>query len=477
MHGHFARLGRLGRREFLRAGALPLMGLGLADLLRTGAGAAQTRRADAVLFIFMSGGPSQLDIWDLKPDAPAEVRGEFKPVATAVPGMQICEHLPRLARRAGKFALLRSLTHKSNLHSNGHAMILAGVNDVPVGFDANRPTRHDWPSLAAVAGRLLPGRGGFPGSVVLPHPLVHRTGRVIPGQFAGWLGNRFDPWVATTATHCTGYGACPDCFHFEGLPTRHASEPLFGPPGELRLHPTLSAGRLGRRMNLLQQVEQQRRDLESSAVGPVDEYRRRAVSMLTAPQVARAFDLNAEPDKVRDAYGRNQFGNSLLLARRLIESGVGLVQVNLGNNETWDTHQSAFPLLRDKLLPTTDRCLSALLDDLEGRGMLERTLIVTAGEFGRTPKISSLPGAAYAGRDHWGPAQSCFVAGGGIRGGTIVGATDAIGAFPAREPASPADLAATIYSAVGIDPRSELRDELGRPLVINDGRPIAGLLG
>jgi hypothetical protein len=464
------------RRGFLRIGGL--VGLGLAELLRKEADAGVQSGVRSVVYLFQSGGPAQHETWDLKPDAPSTVRGEFRPIATNVPGVLVCEHLPELARRADRFALLRSFSHSSNDHSLGHHIMLTGRASAPAGFDPNRPTLNDWPSLASVVTYATRGRTlDLPAAVVLPHLLIHRTGRTIPGQMAGRMDSRFDPWLLDLAPECPGgYGACPHCFHFENLNFHHAGSAEFKAPG-LDLPQGLSLGRLDGRARLLQALEALRREVDRRAeTAPLDRYHGQALSLLTSRSTARAFDLRGEDPRILDRYGRHQFGRSLVLARRLVEAGVRLVQVNLGNDETWDTHQSAWPVLKDKLLPPLDQSLSALLDDLEARGLLDRTLIVMGGEFGRTPRISTLPGASLAGRDHWGAVQTLFFAGGGVRGGTVVGASDALGGYPKTRPFGPDDLAATIYAALGLDPKLEYPDRLGRPFAACLGEPIRELL-
>ncbi|MGE3819341.1 MAG: DUF1501 domain-containing protein, partial [Isosphaeraceae bacterium] len=356
---------------------------------------------------------------------------------------------------------------------------LTGHDAMPTGFDPNRPTHNDWPSLPAVVTYALRGeRSEVPPAVVLPHLLIHRTGRTIPGQMAGRMDGKYDPMLLNVAPECSGgYGACPNCFHFENLNFQHKGEPSaeFQAPG-LDLPQGLTLPRIGRRATLLRAVESYRRALDRRAEdASVDRFRGQALAILTSKETARAFDVHQEDPRTLDRYGRHQFGRSLVLARRLVEAGTRMVQVNLGNNETWDTHQSAWPVLKDKLLPPLDQALSALLDDLAARGLLERTLIVMAGEFGRTPRISKLPGVPLAGRDHWGASQSVFVAGAGVRGGTVVGATDPIGAYPKTAPVRPSDLAATVYQAMGLGANPEYRDRLDRPFAATQGTPIADL--
>lgn len=468
---------RVPRRAFLRVGALGLTGLGLGDLLRREAEAGSSATECSVIYLFQSGGPAQHETFDLKPDAPSGVRGEFNPIATATPGLEICEHLPRLAARSHQFALLRSFSHASNDHSLGHHLMLTGSDAMPVGFDPNRPTPNDCPSMATVVNYTLRGRRSeLPPSVILPLFLVHRSGRVVPGQLAGRMDAKYDPMVLNVAPDCAGgYGACPACFHFENLKFTHKGEPAadFTAPG-LDLPEGLTLHRVGGRAALLKAVEGLRRDADSA--GPaLDRFRGQALSILTSERTARAFDIHREDPRTLDRYGRHQFGRSLVLARRLVEAGTRMVQVNLGDNETWDTHQSAWPVLKDKLLPPLDQALSALLDDLDARGLLSRTLIVMGGEFGRTPKISTLPGVPLAGRDHWGAAQTLFFAGAGVRGGTVVGATDRLGGYPKSPAYRPSDLAATIYKVLGLGPNPEYRDRLNRPFAATIGNPIEPL--
>jgi hypothetical protein len=478
---------RLGRRQFLQAGGLGLAGLGLGDLLRRDAEAAADSlrvaapRAHSVIYLFQSGGPAQHETWDLKPDAPLGIRGEFAPIDTVTPGLQICEHLPELARRSDKFALLRSFAHASNDHSFGHHMMLTGSDERPTGFDPNRPTLDDLPSMAAVVSYLARANDrksgpGVPASVILPHLLIHRTGRTIPGQLAGRMDSRHDPWLLNVAPECKGgYGACPHCFHFADPTFRHVGGSEFTAPG-LDLPQGLTLARLGRRDSLLRTIEDLRRSVDRQASTlALDRYHGQALALLTSERTARAFDIHREDPRTLDRYGRHQFGRSFVLARRLVEAGVRMVQVNVGNNETWDTHQSAWPVLKDRLLPPLDQALSALLDDLEARGLLASTLIVMGGEFGRTPRISTLPGAKLAGRDHWGAVQSLFLAGGGVHGGTVVGASDRLGGYPRSQAYHPADLSATLYAALGFGANPEFRDRLGRPQPASRGKPISAL--
>lgn len=475
----------LTRRVAIQAGAIGLLGLGSNHLeaLRAANGAvtpsqpAVRPKARAAIFIFLSGGLAQHDSFDLKPDAPEDIRGEFRPIATRTTGIQICEHLPMLAKRSEHWSLVRSLTHPSNDHSAGHHMMLTGRTPLPTGFNPSAPRPNDWPSIAAMAGALTPRRNNLPPAVVLPERLVHYSGRVIPGQFGGILGERRDPWfIEASPYNPLGYGAYPE-FEFDHqqrdkMPRRTA----FQAPN-LTLPEWLGSGRLAQRLDLVRQIDLQREQLDRSATTEsLDRYREGAVSLLMDGRVRHAFDVTNADDKTQDRYGRNAFGWSLLMARRLVEAGVNLVQVNLGNNETWDTHGNAFPHLKEKLFPPTDRAISALLDDLVASGLLDSTLLVMAGEFGRTPKVSRLPQHyKLPGRDHWGRVQTVFFAGGGTSGGRVVGASDKSGAVPAADPQTPESMAATIYRALGIPPTAVWSDDLDRPHPVYFGEPIARL--
>lgn len=469
---------RISRRTAIQAGAVGLLGLGMnhVEALRAAAREHRTPRAKAVIYIFLSGGLAQQDSFDPKPDAPDSVRGEFQTIATKTPGFFVCEHLPQLAARSEKWAVVRSLTHPYNEHSQGHMVMLSGRTPLPPGFSPQEPKPTDWPSLAAVAGGLMQGVNNLPPAIVLPEKLIHRTGRVIPGQFAGIMGRHRDPWFAKAVPfNAETYGAYPEYeFHHE-RGKEHRAENVFQTPN-LSLPHEMTTGRLGVRVSLARELDAQRRYLETVAtVEDFDRYRQSAISLLADPVTQRAFDITQIDEKTQERYGKHSFGQSLLMARQLVEAGVSLVQVNLGNNETWDTHQAAFPNLKNFLLPPTDQAVSALLDDLEERGLLDQTLIVMAGEFGRTPRIFNIPQAKLPGRDHWGAVQSVFFAGGGVRGGTVIGASDKIGGYPAADAQSPDNMASTIYSALGLPPTAAWRDEADRPHHIYNADPIAGL--
>jgi hypothetical protein len=436
-------------------------------------------KAKSVIYIFLSGGLSQLDSFDLKPDGPIETRGEFKPIRTRTPGIEICEHLPELARCSDKWALVRSLTHKCNDHSLGHHIMLTGRSDTPANFDPSKPKDTDYPSMASLATALLPRTANnLPPAIVLPEKLKHFTGRLINGQFGGQLGRQFDPWfLEMSPYHPQHYGAYPQyLFHHEHGQMK--DERLSFESPHLALPQGLGMARVLDRISLRDTLETQSRAYEAAATGEpgFDRYREAAVSLLTNGKVHEAFNLEHADPRMLDRYGRNSFGWSLLIARQLVEVGVSLVQVNLGNDESWDTHQANFPNLKDFLLPPMDRAVSALIEDLESRGLLDDTLIVMGSEFGRTPKISTLPGSSLPGRDHWGAAQTMFFAGGGVKGGQVIGETDRSGAFPAKDPQTPENLAATIYRALGLPKSIDWHDVTGRPFPLYHADPIKGLM-
>lgn len=452
----------VNRREFLRAGGLSLFGLGLPHLLQARAAAAQRHpRARACILLFMWGGPAQQDTWDMKPEAPAEYRGEFRPIASSAPGLQVCEHLPRLASRAHKLAVIRSMTHDDVNHTTATHFLLTG-KPAPPG-----PLSDDWPSYGAVLSRLGRGRGPLPPFISMMPVVPNGAPRFVEeshGQGAGLLGPVYNPM------RIDADGSRPDY-----------------QVGEFALRAELTPLRSGGRRQLLHSLDEQRQTLEHHAgVRAMYTHYRRAFSLLAAPEVTQAFDLSREPRFVRERYGMNVHGQSVLQARRLVEAGVPIVTVFWPNDGItnvsvyWDTHNRNFIDLKERLCPVTDLAFSALLDDLEERGLLDETLVVWTGEMGRTPRVGqSVVGGAGAGRDgrdHWGKVFTTVLAGGGIRGGIIHGSSDRFAAEPASHPTRPADLAATIYHCLGIDPRLEIRDRLERPMTLCDGNLIEAIL-
>lgn len=478
----------VARRTAVQAGALGLIGLGTnhlealraADQRITGAGAGT---AKTVLYIFLSGGLAQHESFDLKPDAPDGIRGEFQPIQTATPGIHICEHLPGLAQRSERWALLRSLTHPTNGHTLGHYYMLTGRSTTPAGFKGDRvPRASDWPSIMSVAGSAVaPPQNNLPPSIVLPERLVHWQGGTIPGNYGGQMGAQHDPYFIEASPYGNPLwrGAYPGYSLSDSSrnPPKHPDARHFQAPS-LTLPVGLTRGRLDVRRRLLNRLDDQRQALaEQAEAVAFDRQRGSAIAMLTDPKIRHAFDVTHAAPKTQDRYGANSFGWSLLMAYRLAEAGVPLIQVNLGNNETWDTHGDAFSRLKEKLFPPTDQALCALLDDLDSSGLLETTMIVMAGEFGRTPKLSTLDKVFYKpGRDHWGAVQTAFFAGGGIRGGTVVGSSDAHGAYPDAAPQKPENMAATMYHALGIPHTAAWRDELERPHQIYHADPIHDLI-
>jgi hypothetical protein len=479
----------ISRRTAVQAGALGLLGLGANHLdglraadsqaMAPGAGTAKT-----ILYIFLSGGLAQQDSFDLKPDAPDGIRGEFRPIQTATPGIQICEHLPELAKRSERWALVRSLTHPTNGHTLGHYYMLTGRSTTPTGFKGDRvPRSTDWPSIMSVAGYSVPPpQNNLPPAIVLPERLVHWQGGTIPGNYGGQMGAHRDPFFIEASPYGDPLwrGAYPGYSLADSSrnPPKHADARVFQAPN-LTMPAGLTRGRLDVRRSLLKALDDQRRQLADSAVSQsFDRERESAISMLTDPKIRKAFDVTNANPKTQERYGANSFGWSLLMAYRLTEAGVPLIQVNLGNNETWDTHGDAFSRLKEQLFPPTDRALCALLDDLDASGLLDTTMIVMAGEFGRTPKLSTLEKVFFKpGRDHWGAVQTALFAGGGICGGTVVGSSDPIGGYPASAPQKPENMAATMYYALGIPHTAAWKDELDRPHQIYHGDPISGLLG
>jgi len=478
----------VSRRTAVQAGALGLVGLGTNHLHALRAADSQAASpgsgsAKTVLYIFLSGGLAQQDSFDLKPHAPDGIRGEFQPIQTATPGIHICEHLPELAKRSQHWALVRSLTHPTNGHTLGHYYMLTGRSSKSIGFKGDRvPRPTDWPSILSVAGYSVPTpQNNLPPAIVLPDRLVHWQGGTIPGNYGGQMGAHRDPFFIEASPYGNPLwrGAYPG-FSLADSSRNPPAQPdarVFQAPS-LKLPAGLTQRRLNVRRDLLRTLDDQRRQLADSAeVRSYDRERESAISMLTNPRIRNAFDVTRADPKTQERYGANSFGWSLLMAYRLTEAGVPLVQVNLGNNETWDTHGDAFSRLKNQLFPPTDRALCALLDDLDASGLLESTMIVMAGEFGRTPKLSTLEKVFYRpGRDHWGAVQTVFFAGGGIRGGTVVGTSDEIGGYPASSPQNPENMAATIYHALGIPHTAAWKDELDRPNHIYHGDPIYGLL-
>jgi hypothetical protein len=450
----------LTRREMLRLGGLGALGLSLPHLLEARGAAATSRRADgsfgnakSCIVLFLMGAPPQHSTWDPKPSAPAEIRGEFGPIATAVPGMHICELLPRLSRWTNHLALLRAVSTGDNAHSSSGYYMMTGRPHQPMNFEnANPGAPNDWPTLGALVQACRPRTGMLPSAIRLPHRIFNTDGSVWPGQDSGFLGRVADPWLFTC---------------------QPGAEPFRIPEFSLDAH--TSAPRLNDRQTLLARLE---RDLasiqQSGALASFNGQQQQAFDILRSAHSGGAVQLEREPAVVRDRYGRSPFGQSVLLARRLIEAGVSLVQVNWyrgpdepSDNPCWDSHVNEGQRLRHVLAPPMDQAFAALLEDLVQRGLLDETLVVCMAEFGRTPRFN-----ARAGRDHWGPVFSVALAGGGIRGGIIHGASDGQGAQPVDGRVQPQDLTATILHCLGIGADAHIHDRLGRPIAACTGEVI-----
>ncbi|MFM8274054.1 MAG: DUF1501 domain-containing protein, partial [Gemmata sp.] len=419
--------------------------------------------ADSCIFIFLWGGPPQQDTWDLKPDAPEGIRSPFKPINTNVPGIQVCDQMPLFAKHADKVAFVRSLSHADNNHEPSVYHMMTGRKD-PTLVSPRNPRRRSHPPNFASAVSYFAPQTEIPATVTVPRPVGH-DGVTYAGTYAGFLGPRYDP--------------------LERLAANKSNEPAAHPDV---LPPDVSATRLQAREGLLKMLQGQDARLQKTGGSDLDEFRGQAMRMIAAPKVREAFALEKEPAKLRDHYGRNEYGESFLLARRLVESGVKVVSViwlyimpNGGVANVWDNHGgtaglggiTGYAMLKEKYcLPPLDRALAALLADLSDRGLLERTLVAVAGEFGRTPKIN-----AQQGRDHWGAAQTALFAGGGVRGGQVYGRTDKQAAYPTDNPVSPDDFLATIYHAMGVDPAAMIPDRENRPHRLCDGKPVFQLFG
>jgi hypothetical protein len=458
--------GGITRREWLRLGGV--FGLGFVLPRASGAGPGSSPgfgKAKSVLFVFASGGQSQIDMWDPKPNAPEEVRGAFRPIRTAVPGTLLCEHLPRLAQLADRYTILRSASHDDLDHGSASYAALTGHMH-PRKSSNPPPSPNDLPTYGAVVQRVRP-------TTRFPYSAVHVNGPalvpiiVAPGQDGGVLGHGFDPLVIGDASQ--------NPVALRGLDPRAE----------------LPAVRLDERRTLLQSVDFHRRSMESNrTLLDMDANYRHAYELLAAPQTRRAFDLESEPNRVRDRYGRHRAGQACLLGRRLVEAGVPLVTVvwnhtNRGQDLTpedidshgWDTHNDIFDVLKSSLLPRFDESFSALLLDLDQRGLLETTLVVCMGEFGRAPQVAVEPKFAGSspGRKHWASVYSLVLAGAGIGRGAVYGSSDRLGAYPKSNAVTPGDIAATMYAALGIDPAGHYLDSTSRPYPIATGWPITGL--
>lgn len=443
----FWRSRQLSRRQMLTAGTLGTLGLTLPGLWDAQAASGLRGTAKSVILLYQWGGPSHLETFDMKPNGPEESRGQFKPIASNVPGVQVCELLPRFAQVMDRFSVIRSITHQFRNHNPPGYYGLTG-HAPPKDDQRLRDTPDLFPHYGSVVDYLKPAPKEIPSFVAMP-AVIH-DGSVVPGQGASFLGKKHDPLLILRD---------PNAADFR-LP-------------ELSLPQNISLDRLNDRRGLLDSLDRQVGLVERlPAAKGLEAYHERAFSMLSSPKVKQAFDLTQEPAKVRDEYGRTMFGQSCLLARRLVEIGVPVVTAYYcrpSGGFIWDTHKDNFPELKNVLLPTTDQTVPTLIRDLEQRGLLKDTLVIWMGEFGRTPKINK-----EAGRDHWSDCYTALMAGGGIKGGFVYGASDAEGAYPTENPVKPDNIAGTLYRALGIDPHTELRDLQNRPLAIA-GDPIREL--
>jgi hypothetical protein len=464
----------LTRRETLKAGALSLLGgcLNLPGLLAAEENRPYQRpgQAKSVIVLYLLGGAATQDMYDLKPNAPAEVRGEFKPIATSVPGIQVCEHLPGMARWLHKTAIVRSLTHKAGCHNT-----LPSYTGLEVVVPDNTITKDTFPpSMGSVCEYLKTGSSDFPAYVYMPCYLGWGQAIRRAGPYAGFLGQRYNPLF----TECRPYadkGAPPERPGHPGVVRGQPNIPDSVLAGEITLD------RLDRRRTLLQQFDDRLRQSETQpALGCFDRIQQRAFNVLTSPKVKAAFNLDAEDRRLLDRYGRTLFGNSALIARRLVEAGVRFVNVTWDiywdrfqlNYDGWDTHTRNFAIMREHNLPHFDCVFTALMQDLQDRGLLDETLVVVMSEMGRTPKING-----NAGRDHWPYCYGTLFAGARIRGGTVYGASDAHAAFVKDKPVSTSDICASIYHCLGIDPEMPVYDRANRPIPISHGgKPIYEIL-
>jgi len=452
----------INRREVLRAGTLPLFGLGLNQLLAQPS-AQRTGKAKACIVLFMWGGPAQQDTWDPKPDAPAQYRGEFKTISTALPGVRVCEHLPMMAKRLDQVALIRSMTHPDVNHTTATHYLLAGRAMAR----QEQQLEEDFPSYGSVLAHKGYGKGPLPPSINLMPVSADNAPRFVEsshGQGAGWLGPVWSPQRIIA----------------------NPSQPNYR-VGEFVLHGDLDLPRVGSRKSLLKDIDSVRASFDrSDAMRAASGNAARAFDLLANPKAAAAFDLSREPESVRERYGRHTHGQTVLQARRLVEAGVPLVTVFWPNDGItnvsvyWDTHNRNFIDLKTRLCPPADQAFSALIDDLKDRGMYDETLIVWTGEMGRTPKVGqSVPGGAGAGRDgrdHWGKVFSAVLAGGGIKKGVVHGSSDRYAAEPSTNPVRPSDLAATIYHCMGLGNSPLITDKIGREIPLTEGEILHSLL-
>jgi uncharacterized protein (DUF1501 family) len=444
----------LTRREWLRIGALGAFGATWPALLRAKTAEDTPRRAKSCILLFLLGAPPQHETWDPKPDAPVEIRGDLKPIRTATTGLLIGELMPKTARWTNRIAVLRAVQTGDSAHSSSAYYMTTGIPHQPIGVENAKPgAPNDWPCLGSLVKKTWLGRCPLPRAITLPEQAANDGNLTWPGQDGGFLGRSADPWLV----NCD------------------PSQPRFNLPG-LELPADVPPMRFDDRRALLKQVDAHLGTVaRSPSLAAQDDRTRQAFDLIASSVTRKAFQIDREDARLRDRYGRHRFGQSVLLARRLIEAGVPLVRVNWTrvagalNNGHWDTHSQNSNAMK-QLMPLFDQTYAALLDDLADRGLLDETLVVVMGEFGRTPKING-----GGGRDHWGSVLSVALAGGGVRGGTVYGASDKIGGYPKDGRVRPEDLTATILHALGIAPSSEIHDNLGRPLPASRGQVIRAI--
>lgn len=458
---------RVDRRGLLQVGALGVVGTLFAWPTQSSAVFANdtlissdlelrsvSGKAKSVLIVLLSGGPSQLDMWDPKPNAPAEVRGEFSSIATTIPGVAVCEHMPRLAKQTNLWSILRTMSHREHNHLLATHVALTG-RDTPIprgGSDLDRvESRNDFPNFAAALDYVRPRHDGIPTGVSLPNYLIEGP-LTWPGQHAGFLGAKHDPW------------------QIQGDPSAGSFK-----VDALSMRDGVTQQRLATRRELLQHLNTKPNVTTSAELVAFRDQQEIAYRLLTSGKMTDAFDISREAEETRERYGKNKFGQSLLLSRRMIEAGVPIVQATMGIVQTWDTHVDNWGRLKNTLLPQLDQGLEALMTDLSTSGLLDQTLVIVMGEFGRTPKISTLPGEKIAGRDHWAHAYSGLFAGAGVRGGQVIGQTDFQAAYPVSRPWTPADVCSTIFHALGVPEDVQLTDPLQRPHHLLNGTVIAPL--
>ncbi len=446
------------RRHALKVGGMGLLGLTMPGLLRAESLAPTIKaRAKSVIFLFQWGGPSHIDMFDMKPDAPEGIRGPHKPIASKADGIQVSEHLPKTAAVMDKVTLIRSMHHTMKNHNSAGYYALSG-HAPPSDDQRLRDSLDLFPGYASIVDKLAPGRGEIPTAISYPH--IISDGSITPGQHASFLGKAHDPLLVLQDPNSPGF-ALPELSLPEGIPFE----------------------RLQARRELQRVVDEQARMLDySDAARGLDGYYDKAISMLQSPKLREAFNLSAEPAQVREAYGRTTYGQSCLLARRLVEAGTKFVTVYfsdvIGGKRTdsggWDTHgfdnTRMFPIVEQYHLPITEQTLPTLLTELDERGLLDTTLVVWMGEFGRTPSINK-----NASRDHWPQCYTTLLAGGGVKRGFVYGASDKTATYPAENPVRPEDLAATIFYALGIDPHTQVHTAASRPVLIADGKPITAV--